>query len=602
MKKLFILLSVMGIAIIGYAQTGCPNCVIASTFTTTDGLPGINISSLPPACLGQAYSQDVTLYLPGTFPYQGMTVNLRNIVINTITGMPPGLNWEKNGGGNTWTVNGTTTRGCFRICGTPTSTGAFSGTINVTVNVTVFGIPQAQTQSFNLPMNVTDVPVQAGPITGSPVVYFGQTGVNYSVPAIANATSYIWNYSGTGATINGTGSNVTIDFSSSATGGVLTSTATNSCGNGPVSADYPVSAVAPPAPDAAGAIAGTDSVCAGQTGVLYFVPLIANATSYIWEYSGTGVTINGNTDSVYLDFSANATSGDLTVEGHNTISDGVTSPLYSIFVRPLPDTAGVINGPVAICTGHNGDYLIQPINNALTYIWNYSGLGASITGPANLITIHFDSTATDGELMVFGQNTCGNSDTSILAIIIYPPLSAPLAISGIDTVCAGDTGNVFTIARVINADSYIWSYDGTGATITGSDSAVSINFASNATSGNLSVAAQNNCGSSVNSPLHYITVDDCNVGISEKVTGLKMNIIPNPGNGVFHLLITSNEVAMGSYQIINSVGQIIKSGGIELQQGTNIIRTDMSNIPEGIYYIRLNTGHDSMNNMIVISR
>lgn len=602
MKKLFILLLIMGITIISYAQTGCPNCVIVASFTTTDGLPGINISSLPPACLGQNYSQDVTLYLPGTFLYQGMTVTLKNIVINTITGMPPGLNWEKNGGGNTWTVNGTTTRGCFRICGTPTSTGAFVGSINVTVNVTVFGIPQAQTQSFDLPLTVTAAPVQAGPITGSSVVYFGQTGVNYGVTPLANATSYIWNYTGTGATINGTGSNVTIDFSSSATSGVLTVTATNSCGNGPVSADYPVSTMAPPPPSAAGSVAGTDTVCPGQTGVLYVVPEIANATTYIWEYSGTGVTINGTSDSVYLDFSRNATSGNLTVKGHNAVGDGAISPLYPIFVRPLPDPAGLINGPVAVCSRHNGDYQVQVINYAFDYFWSFSGSGASITGSGNSVIVHFDSTATSGDLKVFGQNTCGNGDTSTLTITINSFISAPLAIIGLDTICSGDTGIVFSIARVINAGSYLWSYDGTGSSITGSDTVITMSFLSNATSGNLSVKAIDSCGNSSNSPLHYITIDDCNVGISEKDASFEINIIPNPGNGVFDLLINSNENVNGKYCIINSIGQILKSDGIELKKGMNRISTDMGNAPEGIYYIRINTETGFINKMIIIAK
>jgi hypothetical protein len=55
--------------------------------------------------------------------------------------------------------------------------------------------------------------------------------VAYTVPNDASVT-YNWSYSGTGATINGTGNSVTVDFSAIATSGTLsvTATATNSCG------------------------------------------------------------------------------------------------------------------------------------------------------------------------------------------------------------------------------------------------------------------------------------------------------------------------------------------------------------------------------------
>jgi len=66
-------------------------------------------------------------------------------------------------------------------------------------------------------VTVTPLPSSAGTITGTATVCESQTGVSYSVPAITNATSYVWTYSGTGATITGTTDAVTIDFASNAT-------------------------------------------------------------------------------------------------------------------------------------------------------------------------------------------------------------------------------------------------------------------------------------------------------------------------------------------------------------------------------------------------
>ncbi len=65
-----------------------------------------------------------------------------------------------------------------------------------------------------------------------PTVCQGSTGNVYTVPNVPGNT-YNWTYSGSGHTINGTGNSVTIDFSTTATSGTLSVTATNACGTSP---------------------------------------------------------------------------------------------------------------------------------------------------------------------------------------------------------------------------------------------------------------------------------------------------------------------------------------------------------------------------------
>jgi len=72
-------------------------------------------------------------------------------------------------------------------------------------------------------------PSTPGPIIGASVVGQGTT-VTYMVAPVANATTYTWSYTGTGATMSGTTNPVSIYFSPTATSGDLTVTA--SCGNG----------------------------------------------------------------------------------------------------------------------------------------------------------------------------------------------------------------------------------------------------------------------------------------------------------------------------------------------------------------------------------
>ena len=112
-------------------------------------------------------------------------------------------------------------------------------------------------------------------------------------------------------------------------------------------------------------------------------------------------------------FSASATSGNLTVKGHNSCGDGTVSPNLSITVNPLPAAAGSISGSATVCKGQNGvGYAVGAIANATSYTWSYSGTGATITGVGNSVTIAFSASATSGNLTVRGVNSCGNGAAS----------------------------------------------------------------------------------------------------------------------------------------------------------------------------------------------
>jgi hypothetical protein len=138
-------------------------------------------------------------------------------------------------------------------------------------------------------------------------------------------------------------------------------------------------------PAAAGNISsiGNNFVNHGQNHKLYVVPPINNAISYTWYYSGSGVTFHPSnkttTDSVWLDFSATATSGNLTVVGHNNCSgDGLFSADYPIIVGPA---AVKDNGKLNFSIYPNPikDNLIVELNdkfiqNTIISIYNVQGM------------------------------------------------------------------------------------------------------------------------------------------------------------------------------------------------------------------------------------
>jgi len=97
-----------------------------------------------------------------------------------------------------------------------------------------------------------------------------------------------------------------------------------------------------PLPALAGDIAGDVLVCQGESSVNYTVPLINNATDYLWTLpTGATITSGNNTNSITVTYSASAASGDFSVQGSNSCGTGPVSAYFSVVVEAAPVTSDV---------------------------------------------------------------------------------------------------------------------------------------------------------------------------------------------------------------------------------------------------------------------
>ncbi|MBI4645146.1 MAG: hypothetical protein HY738_00785 [Bacteroidia bacterium] len=84
-----------------------------------------------------------------------------------------------------------------------------------------------------------------------------------------------------------------------------------------------------PLPGSAGAITDTTPVCQGQNGVTYTISPVTDATGYNWALpSGATIASGANTNSITVNFSVTASSGNITVYGVNDCGDGNPSSLW----------------------------------------------------------------------------------------------------------------------------------------------------------------------------------------------------------------------------------------------------------------------------------
>src|SRR5512142_8860 len=203
--------------------------------------------------------------------------------------------------------------------------------------------------------------------------------------------------------MNCSSNSVTVDFSTTATSGTLSVTATNGCGT---SAARTIAITVNPLPTQPAAFTtSTATVCQGVSAVAYTVPNDATVT-YNWTYSGTGATINGSSNSVTVDFSTTATSGTLSVTATNACGTSAARTIATT-VNPLPNQPAAFTASTAtVCQGVSAVAYTVPNDATVTYNWTYSGTGATINGSSNSVTVDFSTTATSGTLSVTATNGC----------------------------------------------------------------------------------------------------------------------------------------------------------------------------------------------------
>lgn len=260
----------------------------------------------------------------------------------------------------------------------------------------------------------------------------------YVVSQVKYATSYSWSYTGTGVTINGSGSNAWLYFSSSATSGTFKICAKSYCGAPSDTLYIPFTVYAPPNVNAGPDVTFT---CSNNIDTLYGTSATPGAT-FAWY----GPSYNSN-----------AAVNQIT----NTVLSGnyvlwVTDPVSGCMSK---DTAKVMYDTFPPVINHNLAYgqlncatpvvtldasALYPVNTNL----HWSGNSFSQANPAN-ITVAGIYTLT----ITSGTNDCVSKDTfQVTANYVPPDISAPAVL---DTItCARDSVQLSANTSSLNTILY----------------------------------------------------------------------------------------------------------------------------------------------------
>lgn len=326
-------------------------------------------------------------------------------------------------------------------------------------------------------------PSTPGSISGNITLCSGSNNT-YSVTNDPEATSYTWSLPG-GWT--GTSTTNSINATASSTSGNITVTANNACGNSTATSLAITVNTIPATP---GTISGTATICSGSSNT-YTVTNDPSATSYTWTlpggWTGTSITNSINT-------TASTTSGNIAVTANNACGNSSPQAL-AITVNTIPATPGTISGTTTICSGSTNTYSITAVAGATSYTW---ALPSGWSGTSTTNSINTTASTTSGNITVTANNSCGNSAAATLAITVNTVPALPSTITGSASFCVDATAQTYSVVNDASATSYTWTLPGGWG---GTSTTNSINATASATSGNITVTANNGCGSSATQTL-----------------------------------------------------------------------------------------------------
>jgi len=172
---------------------------------------------------------------------------------------------------------------------------------------------------------------------------------------------------------------------------------------------------------------------------------------------------------------------------------------------PIP----TISGPTSICI-NSGFYNYTTEPGMLNYNWTVSSGGVINYGlGTNQIQVSWMGSGIQ-MVSVSYTNTygCAALTPAVLNVNVNPLPDPAGIITGTDIVCAGDNGIMYSVAPVVNATAYVWFLSPNATILSGSGTnSITVNYGTNAISGNIYVSGNNLCGNGPGSPAFPVLVN-----------------------------------------------------------------------------------------------
>ena len=91
--------------------------------------------------------------------------------------------------------------------------------------------------------------------------------------------------------------------------------------------------------------------------------------------------------------------------------------------------------------------------------------------------------------------------------------------------------------------------------------------------------------------------------ISENEADALVQVYPNPASQELEVVLTDkNDLKSEQYSIIDALGQVVTQAAISKDKSINSFSIDVSQLPNGVYYLRLSLKNNFLNKKVIIAR
>jgi hypothetical protein len=318
----------------------------------------------------------------------------------------------------------------------------------------------------------------------------GEQGVSYFTPYDQSVCCYQWIITGSNmTTVGATNSNtLTVNYASGFSSGTIKVRSLSINGK-----DTLYSAWSP-------TINIASASCGFQASNL--TPCMNEKVTFTAQASGTSVYKWNFGDSVVVTGATTATpSVQYTSPGLKNVSltivTGADSTAYQIFnfINVMVCTGPVVSFSVdstTFCPGGKVTFT-GSVSDGTATSWNWN-FGSGATPSSATTQTASVAYSTGGKKSITLTTNVGSSTQTITFTQNAEPVQ-PGTITGSASVCSGTNAVAYSVTNVAGV-TYKWSYSGTGATLTPNANQASVDYAADASSGNISVTATTACGAS----------------------------------------------------------------------------------------------------------
>ena len=324
--------------------------------------------------------------------------------------------------------------------------------------------------------------------------------------------------------------------------------------------------------DTAGAIAGPNRICKGETG-RFTIKSLPNDTAYEWSFPNAGFfKVTPDTAAGVL-FPPGSISGYLTVRGINACGKGTASSLY-VSVEDLPDARIVRREDTVavadtVCMNAEVTYLLSGNTSSDSIHWT-AHLG-KVTGNAGepVATVRWGNLPGIDSLSAWLRNPSGCTRSVFRRVVIrdqHAPSPSTIWQFGCNMLVCSDS----------LAGCYQWFRNGLpfGGVVAPSGRYI-LDTLNRSTYTVLTCSDQTACSCCNLSASYQPLKTGCDDGET------CMQVSPNPANGIIVVTVTGKPDPEGRILVFNRLGSLVRKERIPLGSLT----VDLSALPPGICFI-----------------